>query len=33
MDLQGVMKQLEAWEHLKDAGADAPHGAGDNSWV
>lgn len=32
MDLQGVMKQLEAWEHPKMRAVNAKHGAGDNQF-
>ena len=32
MDLQGVMKQLKAWEHPKMRAVNAKHGAGDNQF-
>ena len=32
MDLQGVMKQLKAWEDPKMRAVNAKHGAGDNQF-
>jgi len=32
VDLQGVIKQLKAWEHPKMRAVNAKHGAGDNQF-